>query len=106
MMSAAAISNGGGIAAGTLVAGLQSVGAVGALGMATVLPFAVVGGAVGAGAVYGYKYFYPTKTEKCNGFGPASQTLTRAIKNTNLLLDDYLVGSARTYSSDSLVTDR
>ncbi|KAL0488946.1 alkaline phosphatase [Acrasis kona] len=41
-----------------------------------------------------------------DGFGPASQTFARvASGNGSLALDDYFVGTSRTYSSDSTVTD-
>ena len=62
MMSAAAAANGGGVASFSAVAGLQSVGAVGlatstAAGMAVLGTGAVLGGALGAGAVFARRKF-------------------------------------------------
>nr|XP_015825852.2 interferon alpha-inducible protein 27-like protein 2A [Nothobranchius furzeri] len=56
-MSAAAIANGGGVAAGSTVAVLQSAAAAG-LSLATKATVAGVGGGVGAAAGYLSKFFY------------------------------------------------
>ncbi|KAG2377397.1 hypothetical protein C9374_009308 [Naegleria lovaniensis] len=68
-MSAVAVANGGGVAAGSTVATLQSIGAAGAVGLTTtVLPVAIIGGVVVGAGVYGYKKYYK-KNNNENGNG-------------------------------------
>lgn len=60
MMSTAAIANGGGVAAGSMVATLQSVGVLGitSLGAAPVIGICLVGAGVGMGSLYLGKQVY------------------------------------------------
>ena len=64
MMSAA-----GNVAAGSMVASLQSVGAVGYVALGTVLPVAVAGGAVAGIGYYCYSNSRKTKHDNESGSG-------------------------------------
>ncbi|CAF1215468.1 unnamed protein product [Didymodactylos carnosus] len=62
MMSSAAIANGGGVAAGSVVALLQSVGVLGvtSLGVLPVVGIGVAGAGIATGCYYGGKVLYNT----------------------------------------------